>query len=812
MRRCSNEVACENTKPGTPKSEWDVSGAGARRCRASPPTSASTTGRHGHFKINDAPRPRTDSTSTGWATTAATARARSPPSRIPTAHQIQPACLTDAPPAWSTAATGRSGVWAVPATAVSGIYFAKLVRRRHRRRQPHRLRRPRRRQPLRPALPDLGHHLAGLQRLRRQQPVRRHRRPAGRTRSATTARSTPTAAAETHDFVFNAEYPMVRFLEANGYDVSYITGVDTDRRGALIKNHKVVPVGRPRRVLVGRAARQRRGGPRRRRQPGLLQRQRGLLEDALGEPSIDGIDTPYRTLVSYKETHANAKIDPTARPGPAPGATRVQPAGRRRPAGERPDRHHLHGQRRHRPTCTVDGRRRQEPAVLAEHQRREPGSDRDHHDLGDRDRSATSGTRTGQRLPARRPDRPVQRPRQTASSYLQDYGSDLRARPRTHHLTLYRAASGALVFGAGTVQWAWGLDGNHDIGAGPRAVDAAMQQATVNLLADMGVQPATPAGRAGRRHGQSTDTTPPTSTITAPAAGATRRRRHAVTISGTATDAGGGVVGGVEVSIDGGTTWHPATGRGVLDLHLDAGGTARLTIKTRAADDSGNIETPGAGRTVTVGRPTAGTARARSGPRSDAGRRRRRRHRRRRGRRASSGPTGRLRSPACASTRARTNTGTHVGTLWSVTGTLLATATFTSETASGLAAGRLRLAGRRHGRHHLRRVLLRAERPLRRRPTATSRPATANRPAARAAPTAPTAPTASSLRRHQRSRPAVRRELLGRRGLHHQHGPGHDAADGHRRSAGRRRDRVHPVTTVTRHVQRGGAAGRAPSP
>ena len=34
------------------------------------------------------------------------------------------------------------------------------------------------------------------------------------------------------DFVFNAEYPMVRWLEANGYDVSYISGVDTDRSGA----------------------------------------------------------------------------------------------------------------------------------------------------------------------------------------------------------------------------------------------------------------------------------------------------------------------------------------------------------------------------------------------------------------------------------------------------------------------------------------------------------------------------------------------------------------------------------------------------
>src|SRR5439155_1383364 len=33
-------------------------------------------------------------------------------------------------------------------------------------------------------------------------------------------------------FLFNAEYPMVRWLEANGYDVKYWAGVDTDRRGA----------------------------------------------------------------------------------------------------------------------------------------------------------------------------------------------------------------------------------------------------------------------------------------------------------------------------------------------------------------------------------------------------------------------------------------------------------------------------------------------------------------------------------------------------------------------------------------------------
>src|SRR5690606_25546327 len=36
---------------------------------------------------------------------------------------------------------------------------------------------------------------------------------------------------EKRDFYFSAEYATVRFLERNGYDMTYIAGVDTDRRG-----------------------------------------------------------------------------------------------------------------------------------------------------------------------------------------------------------------------------------------------------------------------------------------------------------------------------------------------------------------------------------------------------------------------------------------------------------------------------------------------------------------------------------------------------------------------------------------------------
>ena len=51
------------------------------------------------------------------------------------------------------------------------------------------------------------------------------------------------------------------------------------------------------------------------------------------------------------------------------------------------------------------------------------------------------------------------------STYLLDYGNTVGNGVSTHNLTLYRAPSGALVFGAGTVYWAWGLSDNHDLQA-----------------------------------------------------------------------------------------------------------------------------------------------------------------------------------------------------------------------------------------------------------------------------------------------------------------------------------------------------------
>ncbi len=84
------------------------------------------------------------------------------------------------------------------------------------------------------------------------------------------------------DWLFNAEYPMVRWLERNGYDVSYSTGVDSERLGAELREHRAfLSVGHDE-YWSGHPARQRGGGARRGREPRLLQRQRGVLEDPLG--------------------------------------------------------------------------------------------------------------------------------------------------------------------------------------------------------------------------------------------------------------------------------------------------------------------------------------------------------------------------------------------------------------------------------------------------------------------------------------------------------------------------------------------------
>ena len=268
-----------------------------------------------------------------------------------------------------------------------------------------------------------------------------------------------------------------------------------------------------------------------------------------------------------------------------------------------------------------------------------------------------------------------------------DYGSTTNPNATdTHHLSLYRAPSGALVFGAGTVQWSWGLDITNAFGNGgpdPKdPPDPSMQQATINLLADMGAQPGTLMSGMVTA-GPSTDTTPPTSSITSPSAGANLQHNSAVTVSGTAADTGGGVVSEVDVSTDGGSTWHPATINGADAANVTwsytwaARSAPSTTIMSRAVDDSGNIESHPSGITVTVTCPCSlwGSGLTPSTPDSGDG------NGLTLGMSFTSDTAGSI--TGIRFYKASTNAGTHVGGLYTANGALLASATFTGETTSG---------------------------------------------------------------------------------------------------------------------------------
>lgn len=217
---------------------------------------------------------------------------------------------------------------------------------------------------------------------------------------------------------------------------------------------------------------------------------------------------------------------------------------------------------------------------------------------------------------------------------MEDFGATYKGSGVvTHKLSLYRYSplvprgrgipvKTALVFGAGTIQWAWALSDFHD-GDRPPA-DRDLQQATLNLFADMGVLPASP--NFGSTYPPlvmprpSLDTKPPRSSILRPLFGTTislpRSEDAFVIIEGAATDSsedGDGQVALVEVSVDGGISWHSAEGRNRWRYRFDlfhtpsCGGVRSSTLSyekvlnstskpelimvmSRAVDDSGWIE------------------------------------------------------------------------------------------------------------------------------------------------------------------------------------------------------------------------------
>jgi N,N-dimethylformamidase beta subunit-like protein/uncharacterized protein DUF4082/fibronectin type III domain protein/Big-like domain-containing protein len=700
LAACANPVACENAQAGDAPADWNVKAAGDSTIQGFATQISVTPGQTEQFKIS------TPSTSyhidilrLGYygGKGARIIQANIKPSV--TLPQTQPACQTFSATGlidcgnWAVSAT-----WTVPSTAVSGVYIAHLVRDDSK--DPGGdsqiqfvVRNDSSHSDVLVATSDAtweAYNDYGGNSLYTCSVACPSGNPLAYKAAYAVSYNRPFDGAEQTDGgasdPYYAEYQMIYWLEENGYDVSYVSDVDLDRNPSLLLNHKVF-------ISNGHdeywSANERAG-----------------VENAVAHGvnaaffsgnevfwktrwanSSDGTNTPYRTLVTYKETHFNAAtdpLDPTVWTG-AWGDSRFSP-----PADGGKPANALTGQQfvvnsgsgdiavpyqysklriwRNTPVAKL---------TTGQSLTLGPGDDM----LGyEWDVDADNGYR-----PAGEFDLS-----QTTLSGLQsftDYGSTTASNTsQTHHLSLYRAPSGALVFGAGTVQWSWGLDDvNMWQDAGPPAgarPDPAVQQATVNLFADMGAQPTTlMSGLTAAT--KSTDTTPPTSTITSPTTGASLQDNNTVTVTGNATDTGGGIVAGVEVSTDGGKTWHPAAIQGADGASVTwkytwpASGYPTTSIESRAVDDSGNLESPTDATSVNVNCPCTLWSTSQTPGTPDAG-----------------DTTGIEVGVKFQSTtygqitglrfyKSSLNTGTHIGSIWTSSGQLLTQATFSSETASG---------------------------------------------------------------------------------------------------------------------------------
>ena len=482
------------------------------------------------------------------------------------------------------------------------------------------------------------------------------------------------------DTVFGAEYSAIYWLEQNGYDVSYIAGLDTATNGSLLLAHKIfMDAGHDEYWTDNQVANVQAAANAGVNLAFLSGNE--IFWQTRFEPSIDGSGTANRTLVTYKDSHFGTVIDPN---GTGTGTFEAPP--------------NMGGAAM--PSNTLTGTVFQVDANPVEPITIPYGETL----LRFWRNTSVANTAPGQTATLApyllgyewdsSPDngfRPVGLVNLSATTlfeptaYNTAFGNVDTSGTVTHNLVEYRdPTSGALVFGAGTVFWSWGLADQADSTAygAPSAPDPNVQQAMVNLFADMGVQPSTLQASLVIAS-QSTDHTPPTSMISSLST-STPIEGQLVTVTGTANDAGGGVIARVDVSTDGGKTWHPATSSvGAVSeswtYTFAAPTPGTYTIKSLAVDDSLNLETPGPGISYTVSPSTALTLFNTSATPAIAN---------------VSDPDAVEVGLKFASTtsgeitgirfyKGPLNTGTHVVDLWSSTGTLLATAPSTNETASG---------------------------------------------------------------------------------------------------------------------------------
>ena len=478
-----NPITCENSKPGTPESVWNIQGYGDLSIQGFATDISVNVGSTVHFKIDTpASQYRIDIYRIGYY---GGNGARLQATVASVAGQSQPACARDSGTGLVDCGNwAESASWVVPGDAVSGVYIAHLVRTDGTQGESH--------------IPfvvrnDVSHSALLFQTSDTTwQAYNQYGGNSlyvggpgsnpGRAYKVSYNRPFTTRGDGPEDAFFNAEYPMVRWLERNGYDVSYMSGVDSDRLGARITQHKTF-------LSVGHDeywSGNQRGNVEAARDAGTnlaFLSGNEVFWKTRWEQGSDG--TPYRTLVCYKDTHSAVKLDQS---GTWTGTWR-DPRGAAYDAG-RPE-NALTGQlfrvNYGTTAITVPAQYGKLPLWRNTDIAALPADAEALLPLG------TLGYEWDENFNGSQPPGSIDLSATTLAGAQildrNDPGSLYVDGEATHHLNIYRAASGAFVFGAGTVQWSWGLDERHDRDSVP--TDVRMQQATANLFADLGAQAAT---------------------------------------------------------------------------------------------------------------------------------------------------------------------------------------------------------------------------------------------------------------------------------------------------------------------------------
>ena len=674
-----NKIVTENQKAGTPLTVWSIHGSlanqGDTQIEGFATQISTNAGQNVSFKINTA--------STGYTIDIYRlgyyggngARLVNTAHHTGAANQPNPIfnSATKTVDAGNWSATDS---WAIPSTAVSGVYFAKLTTDSGNFQNiiPFVVRND-------GTASDIAFQTSD-QTWEAYNPwggYNLYQGPSGSNsdRAAAVSYNRPIAMNSTAneagpaDFLFGEEFAAINWLEQNGYDINYISGIDAATNAGLLRNAKVyVDVGHDEYWTQSQFANVTAAAAAGVNLAFLSGNQ--IYWDTELAPSFDASRTPNRTIIEYKDIWSGAQLDPDGTANGGAGLFRDPVYGPGTPENS------LSGT-----IFTVDDIQTLDnisvPASMSQLRFWQNTSIASGNGgtltrlLGyEWDSDLDNGFRPSGLIDLSSTTRNV-------NTLLLDNGATTGPGTATHSLTLYRdTTSGALVFGAGTVMWSWGLSNQYAPYHGLTApVSSAVQQSMVNLFADMGVQPQTLQASLVLAQASS-DRTAPTAAITSPSAGTTVSQGQTLTITGTASDTGGRVAG-IEVSTDGGTTWHPATGTTSWSYTWTASGAGTHVIAARATDDSVNLQqspttlsinvTGTSGPSFFTASNTPAQTNLNDGSPIEVGLK------------FTSSAAGQI--TALKFYRSPSDTGPDLVDLWTATGTKLASATFTNTAASG---------------------------------------------------------------------------------------------------------------------------------